>query len=96
MTASVSKTYAPQFQLDKRNITTRALCYTISKHHNIFIAQCEKLGLVFEPQEGMRGYNDELDMYFEIFDKHKDFRLIHANNGEWYAIRSDKIMVLLS
>ena len=48
MTASVSKTYAPQFQLDKRNITTRALCYTISKHHHIFVAQCEKLGLELE------------------------------------------------
>ena len=51
MTASVSKTYAPQFQLDKKNITTRALCYTINKHHNIFVAQCEKLGLVLEPYQ---------------------------------------------
>ena len=51
MTATVSETYAPQFQLDRRNITTRALCYTISKHHHIFVAQCEKLGLVLEPYQ---------------------------------------------
>lgn len=49
-----------------------------------------------EPQEGMRGYNDELNIYFEIFDKQENFYRIHANDGEWYAIRSDKITVLLS
>ena len=49
-----------------------------------------------EPQEGMRGYNKELEMYFEIHDKLENFHRIHANNGEWYAIRSDKIKVLLS
>lgn len=61
---------------------------------------CIALGLKHvnrvEPQEGMRGYNEELEMYFEIHDKHKDFRLIHADNGGWYAIRIDKIQVLLS
>ena len=49
-----------------------------------------------EPQEGMRGYYEELEMHFEIHDKHENFHRIHANNGEWYAIRSDKIKVLLS
>ena len=49
-----------------------------------------------EPQEGMRGYNDELKIHFEIHDKQENFHRIHANNGEWYAIRSDKIKVLLS
>ena len=49
-----------------------------------------------EPQEGMRGYNKELEMYFEVHDKQENFHRIHANNGEWYAIRSDKIKVLLS
>ena len=61
---------------------------------------CEMLGRKHvervEPQEGMRGYNDELDIYFEIFDKQENFYRIHANDGGWYAIRSDKIMVLLS
>lgn len=61
---------------------------------------CEILGRKHvervEPQEGMRGYNDELDIYFEIFDKQENFHRIHANNGEWYAIRSDKIKVILS
>ena len=49
-----------------------------------------------EPQEGMRGYNEELEMHFEIYDKQENFHRIHANDGEWYAIRSDKITVLLS
>ena len=61
---------------------------------------CEILGRKHvqrvEPQEGMRGYNKELEMYFEIHDKQENFHRIHANNGEWYAIRSDKIKVLLS
>lgn len=49
-----------------------------------------------EPQEGMRGYNEELKMHFEIYDKQENFHRIHANDGEWYVIRSDKIKVLLS
>lgn len=61
---------------------------------------CEMLGLKHvervEPQEGMRGYNDELKLHFEIHDKQENFHRIHANDGEWYAIRSDKIKVLLS
>ena len=61
---------------------------------------CEILGRKHvervEPQEGMRGYNEDLDMHFEIYDKQENFHRIHANNGEWYAIRSDKIKVLLS
>ena len=61
---------------------------------------CEIFGLKHvervEPQEGMRGYNEELEMRFEIHDKYENFHRIHANNGEWYAIRSDKIKVLLS
>lgn len=61
---------------------------------------CELLGRKHiervEPQEGMRGYNEELEMYFEVHDKHENFHRIHANDGEWYAIRSDKIKVLLS
>ena len=61
---------------------------------------CEIFGLKHvervEPQEGMRGYNEELEMHFEIYDKQENFHRIHANNGEWYAIRSDKIKVLLS
>ena len=44
-----------------------------------------------EPQEEMRGYNEELEMHFEIHDKCENLHRIHANNGEWYAIRSDKI-----
>ena len=48
-----------------------------------------------EPQEGMRGYNEELEMRFEIFDSEDNFHRIHATDGEWYAIRSDKIKVLL-
>ena len=61
---------------------------------------CEILGRKHvervEPQEGMRGYNEEHGMHFEIHDKQENFHRIHANNGEWYAIRSDKIKVLLS
>lgn len=61
---------------------------------------CEIFGLKHvdrvEPQEGMRGYNDELKLYFEIHDQQENFHRIHANDGEWYAIRSDKITVLLS
>lgn len=61
---------------------------------------CEILGRKHvervEPQEGMRGYNEDLDIYFEIFDKQENFYRIHANDGEWYAIRQDKIMVILS
>lgn len=61
---------------------------------------CEILGRKHvervEPQEGMRGYNEELEMHFEIYDKQENFHRIHANNGEWYANRSDKITVLLS
>ena len=61
---------------------------------------CEIFGLKHvervEPQEGMRGYNEELEMHFEIHDKLENFHRIHANDGEWYAIRSDKIKVLLS
>lgn len=61
---------------------------------------CIALGLKHvervEPQEGMRGYNEELGMRFEVHDKQENFHRIHANNGEWYAIRSDKIKVLLS
>ena len=61
---------------------------------------CEVFGLKHvnrvEPQEGMRGYNEELGMNFEIHDKFENLHRIHANNGEWYAIRSDKITVLLS
>ena len=61
---------------------------------------CIALGLKHvnrvEPQEGMRGYNEDLDMHFEIYDKQENFHRIHANNGEWCAIRSDKIKVLLS
>ena len=49
-----------------------------------------------EPQEGMREYNEELGMNFEVHDKQVNFHRIHANDGEWYAIRSDKITVLLS
>lgn len=47
------------------------------------------------PQEGMRGYNEELDLHFEIFDNAQGFHRILANDGEMYAIRSDKIKVLL-
>jgi len=61
---------------------------------------CEILGRKHvkrvEPLEGMREYNEELKMHFEIYDKHENFHRIHANDGEWYAIRSDKIKVLLS
>ena len=61
---------------------------------------CEIFGLKHvervEPQVGMRGYNEELGIHFEIHDNHENFHRIHANNGEWYAIRSDKIKVLLS
>ena len=64
---------------------------------------CEVFGLKHververvEPQEGMRGYNEELEMHFEIFDSEDNFHRIHATDGEWYAIRSDKITVLLS
>lgn len=61
---------------------------------------CEMLGRKHvervEPQGGMRGYNEELGMHFEIYDKQENFHRIHANDGEWYAIRSDKIKVLLS
>lgn len=61
---------------------------------------CEIFGLKHvervEPQEGMRGYNDELKIHFEIFDSEDNFHIIHATDGEWYAIRSDKITVLLS
>lgn len=61
---------------------------------------CELLGRKHvervEPQEGMRGYNEEFKMHFEIYDKQENFHRIHANDGEWYAIRSDKIKVLLS
>ena len=43
---------------------------------------CEVFGLKHvervEPQEGMRGYNDELDIYFEIHDKQENFYRIHA------------------
>lgn len=49
-----------------------------------------------EPQEGMRGYNEEFDIYFEIHDKQENFHRIQDNNSEWYLIRSDKITVLLS
>ena len=58
---------------------------------------CEVFGLKHvnrvEPQEGMRGYNEELGMNFVISTINKR---IHSNDGEWYAIRSDKIKVLLS
>ena len=61
---------------------------------------CEVFGLKHvervEPQEGMRGYNDELKIHFEIFDNKDNFHRIHATDGEWYVIRSDKITVLLS
>lgn len=61
---------------------------------------CELLGRKHvervEPQEGMRGYNEELGMHFEIHDKHENFYRIHATDGDWYAIRIDKIKVLLS
>ena len=61
---------------------------------------CEIFGLKHvervEPQEGMRGYNEELKMHFEIHDKQENFHRILLNDGEWYAIRSDKIKVLLS
>lgn len=49
-----------------------------------------------EPQEGMRGYNEELNMHFEIHDKQENFHRIQDSNSEWYLIRSDKITVLLS
>lgn len=61
---------------------------------------CEVFGLKHvesvEPQEGMRGYNEELKMHFEIHDNHEGFHRILCNNSEWYLIRSDKITVLLS
>ena len=60
---------------------------------------CEVFGLKHvervEPQEGMRGYNEELDLHFEIFDNVQGFHRILANDGVMYAIRSDKIKVLL-
>ena len=49
-----------------------------------------------EPYEGMRGYNDELKLHFEIFDSEGNFHRIHATDGEWYEIRGDKITVILS
>ena len=61
---------------------------------------CEIFGLKHvervEPQEGMRGYNDELKLHFEIFDCEGNFHRNHATDGEWYAIRSYKITVILS
>lgn len=44
----------------------------------------------------MRGYNEELEMHFEIHDAKDGFHRIQDNNSEWYLIRSDKITVLLS
>ena len=47
---------------------------------------CEIFGLKHvervEPQEGMRGYNDELKLHFEIFDCEGNFHRIHATDGE--------------
>lgn len=47
---------------------------------------CIALGLKHvervEPQEGMCGYNEELKMHFEIYDKQENFHRIHVNNGE--------------
>lgn len=61
---------------------------------------CEVFGLKHvervEPQEGMRGYNEELEMHFEIHDAKDGFHRIQDNNSEWYLISSDKITVLLS
>lgn len=47
------------------------------------------------PQEGMRGYNEDLNVHFEVHDRHDDYHRVHVDNGDWYAMRTDKIKVLL-
>lgn len=47
------------------------------------------------PQDGMRGYNEDLKVHFEVHDRHDEYHRVQLDNSEWYAIRTDKIKVLL-
>lgn len=49
MVFAISKTYAPQFQVDFENIDTVPLCYFLGKSHKIFVEQCQRLGLDLVP-----------------------------------------------